>query len=217
MLCSLPIGFRKFRNSCTLLAMWIVELESIHQVLVGTSVKSYSKQGKNTFLFKPILVFETILLHMSQFLTKKAIHLFSHPASFEQSYGLQGHHCLFFFQFPLLWFTIWVLLGATCFNLSLFWTHMVNNSLRDHLSLCVLQEILKGPYSRGNESRMKWTRNDLEISTFRDFSLVALFHISIMCSRTLLLLSNFMLESFFIKVLATDLSELINFSSIAFI
>ena len=46
MLYSLPIGFHRFRKPYTLLAMWIVDPESIHQVLLRASIKFDSKQVK---------------------------------------------------------------------------------------------------------------------------------------------------------------------------
>ena len=60
---------------------------------------------------------------------------------------------------------------------------------------------------------MKCTKNDSEISTFRDFSLADMSLISMMCSRTLLELSKVLLDSLFIRVLAKGLSELTNCSS----
>ena len=39
-------------------------------------------------------------------------------------------------------------------------THVVRSSLVDHFSLCVLYDILKGPYCDGSEFKIRCTMND---------------------------------------------------------
>ena len=72
------------------------------------------------------------------------------------------------------------------------------------------------PYFIGKELRIKLTKNDFVISTTNFLSWVAISLISMICSHTLLELLCFMPESFFIRVLASALSEPTNYPSIAF-
>ena len=93
----------------------------------------------------------------------------------------------FFVVSLFLWFwfllcdTIWTICKCSYFNLLSSCTHIAINLWMVHLSLCVLYEILNGPYSEKKEFKMNCTRKDFEMPIFKLLNWFAILLISRMC------------------------------------
>jgi len=196
--------------------MWIVGPESIYHVLQGASTKKdswHTKEMRLPFLSSHLMYLWHFFFICPFFLQKKRVSLLPLNETLFSLLKLWAN--LHFLVLALARATKWTLSGFSCFNLSSSWTHMVNSSLTDHLSLCVLYHILKGSYWEGRELRIKWTKTESKISTSRDFNWAAISLISMTCSHTFLELSKVWLDSLFARVLTKALVELTNCASTA--
>lgn len=108
---------------------------------------------------------------------------------------------------------MWAICNCLYFNLPFACTRILINSWMVHLSLCLLYEILNGPYLKGREYRMTYTRKDSKMLIFWVLSWFVILLISIMCCLTPLTPLYFIVVNLDINVSTSALFDAMNYCS----